>query len=61
MPPFFIALDANQPPRAIDIRDSQRACPRFFGRYIVDGDTLKGSVGEKRPADLSGNKDEFGV
>jgi uncharacterized protein (TIGR03067 family) len=59
--PFFIALDAKPTPRTIDIRDSQRESPRLLGRYSVDGDTLKVSIGEKRPADLSGNNAEFGV
>ncbi|HTU22198.1 MAG TPA: TIGR03067 domain-containing protein [Gemmataceae bacterium] len=60
-PPFFMALDANSTPRAIDIRDSPRESPRLLGRYSVDRNTLKVSIGEKRPADLSGNNAEFGV
>lgn len=62
MPSFFFALDARSTPRGIDIRDSPKEKPRLFGRYSVEGDTLKICIGkEKRPVDLSGGEGTFGV
>jgi uncharacterized protein (TIGR03067 family) len=62
MPDFYFALDARSTPRAIDICDSPKEKPRLFGRYCVNGDTLKLSIGkEKRPIDLSSDEGTFGV
>jgi uncharacterized protein (TIGR03067 family) len=61
-PLFFIALDARATPRAIDVRQPENAAPHLFGRYSVDGDTLKVCFGkEKRPGGLAGDGASFGV
>jgi uncharacterized protein (TIGR03067 family) len=61
--PFFISLDPHSTPPAIDVRSSQKKPSYLFGRYSVDGDTLRVCFGKgKRPAGLSGGEEAtFGV
>jgi uncharacterized protein (TIGR03067 family) len=57
----FFELDGRTTPRSIDLRDGREAAGVAPGRYSVDRDTLKISIGAKRPADLSGGGTPTGV
>jgi uncharacterized protein (TIGR03067 family) len=50
-----IVLDGRRTPRSIDLRHWGEDDEPMLGRYSVDGDTLRVSIGERRPRDLSGS------
>jgi uncharacterized protein (TIGR03067 family) len=58
---FSIALDGRQKPGAIDVLSPDGSGNAVPGRYSVEGDLLKVSLGDRRPPDLSGKKPSRGL
>jgi uncharacterized protein (TIGR03067 family) len=51
---FSIALDGRKKPSTIDVLSPDGSGSPVPGRYSLEGDLLKVSLGEPRPPDLSG-------
>jgi uncharacterized protein (TIGR03067 family) len=58
---FDVVLHGKASPRSFDVLTTEKGKPVVLGRYAVDGDTLWVSLGDPRPADLSGDGTSNGV